>query len=241
MSFDTYSLNARLRPALIVCLPIFLAIISWFPMPTAAWGTVVGLAVSCGVTAFLAQLGRDRGKAKELELHQKWGGKPTTQLLRHRDKKLDPNTKARYHNKLRMLISGIRIPTAEEEANDPKSADEVYDSCVLFLRENTRDREKFRTVFQENVNYGFRRNLWGMKWAGIFLAFLGLVACLLAVLVKQSDPMTWVGIAGALLNASLLVWMIFRVTEDWVWLAGLAYAERLLGACDTLEAGDHSA
>jgi hypothetical protein len=238
MALDTYSLNARLRPALIVCLPVILGIIVWFPMPIATWGTVVGLATGCGMTAFLAQLGRDRGKSKEQRLFERWGGKPTTQLLRHRDRQLDSNTKARYHMKLGTLVSGIRIPTAEQEAHDTKAADEVYESCVLYLRENTRDRDKFRMVYQENVNYGFRRNLWGMKPAGVFLSLVGLVACVLALIVNYATPMVWVAITGALLNGSLLVWMTLRVSPKWVRLAGVAYAERLLATCDSLKSDE---
>jgi hypothetical protein len=189
------------------------------------------------MTALLAQLGRDRGKSKEPQLYQQWGGKPTTQLLRQRDKYLDPHTKARYHGKLGVLIPGIQLPTADEEANAPGAADAIYDSCVLYLREKTRDRDKFRMVYQENVNYGFRRNLWGMKQAGVFLSFISLVACVLALIVNYASPTEWVAIAGALLNASLLAWMMLRVSPEWVRLAGIAYAERLLAACDSLEPG----
>jgi hypothetical protein len=32
----------------------------------------------------------------------------------------------------------------------------------------------------------------------------------------------------------MLVWWLLRITSNWVRLAAFAYAERLLGTCDTL-------
>jgi len=57
------------------------------------------------------------------------------------------------------------------------------------------------------------------------------------LIVNYASPTEWVAIAGALLNASLLAWMMLRVSPEWVRLAGIAYAERLLAACDSLEPG----
>ena len=51
----------------------------------------------------------------------------------------------------------------------------TYDSAARWLRKATRDRRQFNLVFTENVSYGFRRNLFGVRWIG------GLVALLCAV------------------------------------------------------------
>ena len=96
---DEYELRARLRPALLVSLPLALAAASWYP-DFPGLKIVLGFAVYCGFAALLAQLGRDQGKKKEARLFAEWGGTPTTQLLRHRDGQLDATTKERYHRAL---------------------------------------------------------------------------------------------------------------------------------------------
>lgn len=235
-TLDKYAFNARLIPALIVLLPIGLSLISLFPSKFAGWDLIVWLGTSGGLAIFLENLARDKGKEKESGLYKKWGGKPTTLLLQHKDSPLGSITVNRYHSKLTSLVDGIKLPTREEEEKNPDFANEVYESCTAYLRAQTRDREKFRMVFEENVNYGFRRNLWGMKP----LAFLFIVISLLIVLTqvhpdwldpKKVKPVIFVVL---MLDAALLLiwWQV--ITPDWIKTAADAYARQLLSACDQL-------
>ncbi len=52
----------------------------------------------------------------------------------------------------------------------------VYDSATAYLRDTTRDRGRFPLVFQAMYDYGFRRNLWGLKPWGLTFALTGLGA-----------------------------------------------------------------
>src|SRR5215471_7149337 len=143
---------------------------------------LVGILSYCGLSMLIAQLGRDLGKKKEPGLFERWKGKPTTYMLRHRGT-LNKAIRARYHEKLSIFLR-IIIPDAKQEEADPAAADEIYDSCVIYLREKTRDPEKFRLVFSDNIDYGFRRNLWAMKPAGVILSLVGSVGC--AILVTRN-------------------------------------------------------
>jgi len=60
-----------------------------------------------------------------------------------------------------MLIPAHPMPMIDDERSEPESADHVYDSSTAFLLEKTRDKKAFPLIFEENCNYGFRRNLWG--------------------------------------------------------------------------------
>ncbi len=233
---DHYTRQARLFPALLVMLPIGFAIVAWFPEKFLGWGLLLGVATSCGLTALFAQIGRDLGKRKEPKLYAKWGGKPTTQLLRHTSTYIDQHTKARYKEKLKSLIANISFPTADEEKNAPDAADEVYVSCTKYLLEKTRDQKQFDLLYKENVNYGFRRNLWGMKPAGLLLALIGFAAASAPIVLAQDIVILPVAITATALNAMLLIWWLFRITPNWVRIAGFAYAERLLAACELLSA-----
>ena len=232
---DPYIRRARLQPGLLVALPLALAVLAWSPAGLTGWGVLWSVLVWSGATALLTQVARDRGKRKEPELFRQWGGKPTTVLLRHRD---NPNLVLldHRHAKLRELVPSRQLPTAEEEKADPARTDQVYEACTLRLIEKTRDRKAFPLVFEENCNYGFRRNLWGMKPVGILTAALGtgVVATLIIFHVIKGaavQPVTYV--CGGI-NLVLLVGWITWFTPAWVRIAADAYAARLLAACDGL-------
>lgn len=227
--FDTYTLRARILPVLLVALPGVLAAIAWFPETEAWWSTASTLLVGAGVPALLAEFGRDWGKKKEPRLYAAWGGKPTTRLLRHRDA---PNkiTLAHQHRKLQELLGDIQMPTAEEEAADPDAADMAYDAAVAVMRERTRDQRLFPLVYKENVSYGFRRNLWGMKPLGMVVALLGLAAVgALVILLYVSNRSLAAEVAVAALGDLLFLgaWL-FWITPAWVRVPAEAYAEQLL-------------
>lgn len=82
--FDTYTLRARVQPALIGVLPagfLMFALLPEHPFFVTAFFSLLGAA---GGTAIVAQVGRDPGKKKEKALWDSWGGPPTTRFLRHR-------------------------------------------------------------------------------------------------------------------------------------------------------------
>jgi len=183
----------------------------------------------------MAQMARDPGKKKEPALFQSWDGKPTTRLLRHRDA---PNKVLlrRRHEKLQSLVPGIQIPTAEQEHANPRGADEIYDACTAFLLERTRKTDEFPLVFEENCNYGFRRNLWGMKPLGIATSVVGAVAVVAVLIFHRRagvslSPTTFI---CAILNLLLLLGWVVWFTPDWVRIPAEAYAERLLASCEKL-------
>lgn len=240
IGFDSYTLQARLVPVLLVVLPVGTSMVAWFPEKFTGWGLLAGIATSFGLTALFAQIGRDQGLRKQSVLFQRWGGKPTTQLLRHRDNNLDEITKARYHGKLAKLIPSIEMPSRRKETTNPAAADAVYESCTNFLLEATRDKKRFPLIFAENVSYGLRRNLWGMKPAGIFLSLSGMLASAGAVVSSFNERISPPAIAAVVLNIVLLVLWSLRVTPRWVHTVAFAFAARLLAACENLEPTSNS-
>ncbi len=142
----------------------------------------------------------------------------------------------RRHARLQELIPNIALPTEEKEAADPVGADQVYDTCVSFLRERTRDKSKFRVLFSENCSYGFRRNLWGMKVLGIAVAVISLGAVVGTIFVRGPDTALAAPavLAGGAISLLLLIAWVFAVTPSWVRVAAEAYAKQLLAACDEL-------
>ncbi len=233
---DTYTVRARLAPPLIVVLPLSMATLASFPSVLVEWSAFWSLFVWSGGAFLLSQIGRDWGKKKEHKLFKSWGVRPTTRMLRHRSAK-NMVLLAHRHKKLQKMLPDIKVPTIEEEQANPSTADDVYETCVTFLREKTRDRKKFPLVFEEICNYGFRRNLWGMKPLGITISAIGIVVIGLMFSVNYFQKgmlPTPIGIISGLINLILFLAWILVFTPNWVRIPGEAYARRLLESCDNL-------
>jgi len=229
---DNYTRRARLYPLLIVAIPIGTTTLAFFPDGFSSWKTLWSLVTWCGGVALLAQLGRDWGKRKEPQLFRTWGGAPTTRRLRFRDAP-NPALLAHRHHQLSSMFRDLALPSEMEEADDAARADQVYEACVQLLRDKTRDRKCFPLVFEENCNYGFRRNLWGMKPIGVTTAVLGIIVTLAVGYLYENIASPGV-IAVAAINFLLLIIWLFCVTANWVRVPADAYAERLLDSIDGL-------
>lgn len=228
IELDKYAIKARLYPTFIVLLPAFLTGLFYVTNFEKYYHYFTAIISVSLFTFLLSQLGRDRGKRKEPSLFKYFGGKPTTQILRHQNSHIDRFTKERYHNALSLKI-GIPMPSYEQEFQDPNIADETYESCVRFLLSKTRDKAKFKLLFNENINYGFRRNLWGMKSWGIAIIFICIfIHFFLSTKninqfsLKDSDIILFV-----FYLISLMFWTIV-VTREWIKVIAFVYAERLL-------------
>jgi hypothetical protein len=252
--FDSYGRQARLFPGLLTIFPPLLAILAWFPwfLLSNVAATLLTLAMSCGLLYALGSYARTKGRRLEPKLLKLWGGWPTTLLLRHTSE-LDAHTRQRYHVCLARLVPGnLPFPTAEQERAEPAAADAVYDSAIRWLKEKARGKD-FTMVLRENAQYGFRRNLRGLKPFAITICLLTLAVMAAAVvnsvpavpgMVQARDinslATVFAELGPAILSAfainllAVLIW-IFVVTKDWVREAGVQYANALLAVCDQIE------
>jgi hypothetical protein len=253
-NFDDYNRKARLTPALLVSLPIVLSMIAFFPEQVLSWSGLLTVLAWFGVLKFLAQLARNMGVNKQSELYEEWGGKPTTYFLRHRSTRNKVEL-ARRHSKLQEL-TGQSMPTLENELADPDLADQTYDTCVKFLLSKTRDHSKFSLLYEENCNYGFRRNLLGMKPYGITLSLIGTLflvgqcafvidlfhslstlqmrGLIQTIMSLQFSKCSSLSIACLLLNIFILAAWMSWINSAWVRNSAEAYADRLLETSENL-------
>lgn len=243
-AFDIYERKARLYPTLLVLLPAVLGVASWVPTGVDVSGLLGGTMTAVVLAAFLGQIARDQGKKREPELFRKWGGKPSVKALSYEGRFFDSKTLRRIHQSLLDVDNELTFPeNVEEEAAERESAFANYESASELLLNCTRDREKFRLVFGEDVNYGYRRNLWAMKGPGMLLVVLGVgasVGRLVQVAVTDS-PVVWTAIVNGVIGVSLGLMWVTRVREDWVRVAADSFARQLcLGAQSiSREGSDH--
>ncbi len=233
---DPYERTARLYPALLALLPMLLVLVTTSALGKPFTTQLLGLLGACGITYLLANVSRMMGKAQENQLFDTWGGMPTTQMLRHRDDRLDTHTKQRYHALLARKLK-IKFPSSEEEAVSPSEADEIYRAGVKWLLGKTRDKKRFALLFKENVSYGFHRNAFALRWLGVLICIAAIMWLLIAN--QAYDIHAWLTLP---IGQIITVGLVFTMTLAWLFYfssrrvkqAAFAYADMLLRACDEM-------
>jgi hypothetical protein len=201
---------------------------------------VVGVGGAFASIAILiaAQLSRDAGRRIQDQMWESWGGSPTLQRLRYREGR--PQARVdRAHAQIEKA-TGISLPDRHQEEADPTSADETYEDAIADLREITRDKDRFSLLFKENADYGFRRNLLGLRPWGIAVSTVTIVASALLAVVPQHVPIERILVAAVPGVWALVLFAFFLlvVNQSWVRLCAEAYADRLLGAAALIAVGD---
>ena len=246
---DTYTFRARVQPALVVALPLGFLLFALLPGHHFFVTAFFGLLGTAGGTAIFAQIGRDRGLKNQNQLWESWNGAPTTRLLRHR---LSPGDNP-ISDTLRRRIEhwwGKPLPTKQEETEDPISADAIYREVTLDLIDATRDESKFPLVLAENTNYGFRRNLWGLKPWGLSLAIPCTVLAwtIFATTISgrpwptpwwdilvNPDSTAMIRLAVSITNTAFTAFWLAKANPKWIKPVADTYANQLLNSARTLE------
>lgn len=238
--FDAYVRRARFYPAAIAAAPAFVLaaiLVSWNSLGLPHVIATGALAISLAV---MSDVARRRGRAIEPDIVQRMGGLPSITMMRYRDDTFDEAAKVAMHEFIGGKIAAD-APTPESEQADPAAADEFYRRGGNWLRENTRDPKKFKILFEENVTYGFRRNLLGLKWAALALNCAIVVFCLVVLWLRSplnaADPLTQklsCVVAIAFMHAA---YIFLLVNEVGVREAARSYGRQLLLCMETLATG----
>jgi len=234
--FDAYSLRARLFPAIIACAPALAALsllISWKSFDLSNTIATLGIVV---LLVAIADYARARGRVIEQKMQADFGGMPSIILFRRADSTIDDGSKERYRAFLSDKL-GINAPTREEEHKNPAEADHFYNRCGVWLREQTRDTKRFSLLFGENVTYGFRRNLFGLKWFAICLNAIVVASCLMLLwldawmLATDFGRRVTVVLVVAVLHAG---YILLAARKMLVRDAANAYGRQLILSCEAL-------
>lgn len=238
---DPYERKARLAPALLVLVPMLAILWAIYGDKVGIKSGLAALLAACGVLFWMAKIARNAGARLQEGLFARWGGMPSTQLLRHRDATIDPITKDRYHKVLSKGI-GKELPSEAAEHADPQAADMVYRSGIKWLIEQTRDPRRYAHLLKENIAYGFHRNMLGLRPIAICKAALCLGASIIWIggtfislpgdYSSKLSGITFEQAAAFIVSLTALLLWIFGVTESGVRAAAFAYGERLLQACE---------
>lgn len=236
---DGYSLKARYYPALLATIPSLAALailISWskFGLTTIVASTAMPVLVFAA-----ADIARRMGKRVEQRIYDECGGKPSVTMLRYSDNTFDAASKEQYRAFLALKINQP-IPTEAQEQQDIKAGDGFYERAGTWLRENTRNVKKFGILFSENITYGFRRNLFGLKRPALALNLVLVLLC--AFFLYKKSPLNpdddttlrlLVVVALAVIHS---LYMCFGASRQSVIDAARIYARQLILSCETFMA-----
>jgi hypothetical protein len=144
--------------------------------------------LALSLTTYAALATRRAGIKAQALLFAHWGGAPTTSRLRYRDNPNAGEVSRRHREVERALGVSLCLPDQSQEQADPLAADVEYDAAMRRIMGKVRDYPSARLVRMENRNYGYARNLYGLKRYGIICAVVVLVLCLCSSIV-----LSWLG------------------------------------------------
>ena len=230
-----YSVRARLAPAALTAAPALALGIAGLPLLPGA--QKLWTLVAVGFVTLASLIARRAGNHVEPDLFDAWGGKPTSARLRYRGAGSTQEVERR-HEQVARVLGGWPLPNESDEAANPDQADAEYDAAMKRVIARLRNQPSLRLLNVENRNYGFARNLYGLKRVGQGLALIVIVISVLiglAVVARQ----TWTSAIPLVLPvaASLIALAFWRqVDSDFVRPSATAYADRVIDGLEDLAA-----
>ena len=219
---DSYHIRARLSVSIIFLAPVALSMFLCFSEIISLPTYSVIICVLLALTNYIPILQR--------MLNKKQDHNYAADFLMPGNQEIPQARKERYYQK---LVKYDPLLKCFSSPNDSQEFHECCESAVAFLREKTRDNH---LVLEENINYGFCKNLHGIKTMAIILCSLCDLFIVLYSIIRcrtiASIPLE--NYFAFAFNSVLLVFWIVGVTENALEHAGKKYAITLLGSIDGL-------
>jgi hypothetical protein len=218
---DAYERKARFFPAFIVVLPIIVFVTS---LNLRGEGWVMKLLVAGGaggaLVVALAQMSSAAGNRFGDSFWKQRGGLPTVRWLRASDTTHSSQQKEQWYAAIKKL-TGLDIPATVMLR--PTEEDAIIADATRQLRYQIRGKTTAKMVDKHNEEYGFARNLAGLRWPMLGSATLGVVGCASAWKFEHGS------IIGCVFSGCLLIYALFMFfwLPSYVERAGNRYSESL--------------
>ncbi|WP_329548502.1 hypothetical protein OG548_35435 [Streptomyces sp. NBC_01356] len=235
---DEYERRARLVPGLLAIFPlaILLSVLSLRQLPTVSY--VMGAVAVIGMPVVVADVVRQHGRKAERVLWDSWGGPPTTVWLRLREPSKNEVQRDLWRKAV-AEVSGLELLSLRAERANPSRADQTITTAVGQLRDRTRDTERFNLLFNENRNYGFARNLYGIRWIGRSVSLGGILFASAYMtwlsLIRHQDGVTAENLFSVTACSVFFIYWCVWPSAGRVREAANKYAQQLLQSAVTLK------
>jgi hypothetical protein len=218
---DSYERKARFFPAFIVVLPVIVFTMS-LRLPDEGWAIkllVTGGAGSALVVA-LAHMASAAGNRFGEKFWKQRGGLPTARWLRASDTTHSNQQKQQWYDAIKKLTA-LDIPATVTIR--PQEEDAIIADAIRQLRYHIRGKPTARMVDKHNEEYGFARNLAGLRWLMLAFSALSVAGCGLAWHFEHGS------VIGCVFAGSLLIYatLMFFWLPNYVECAGCRYADSL--------------
>jgi hypothetical protein len=232
---DSYDLQARHAPVAFAMLPLLLVAIVLIPGLGQAKLAVTSIGgILIAAVPFVAiRLARSSGHARQSVLFQSWGGIPTTAMLRYRDTRLNPYTKALYRERLSRLGTSFVLSSEQDELRDPTDADMRIGAAMDEIRRRAKERG-IKAVHRENINYGAARNIYGLRPFGLIACAIAAAVLSASVALRASFSPAPTELAAAMAILVIAGIWLFACTRRSVRRHAEAYALALFEAIETV-------
>lgn len=175
---DDYERRARLLPGLIVAIPIALGVASLLGGEITSLKTLsVGILLEAIFAVILSHTSRIAGRFYETKQWALWGGPPTTRWLRPTDTSLSEQQKQQLYSALQEL-TGLEVKEITKYPADDQRIDSLIEDAIRTARYKLREDTKAKMLTKHNIEYGFARNLAGMRWMWILSCTVGVGMCI---------------------------------------------------------------
>ena len=228
--FDRYDIRTRICAFIFVVSPFlldaYILVEASRSLATTAIVAVVLIAGSGLATCWMRYMGNTVAQVDYI-----------AQYLLPSSTAVDANTLDRYYTKLIGLEPGF----VDLKSNDLNACQNAAKAVSNWLREKTRDA-KFSLVHEENLNYGFIRNLYTVKSA-FLVCFTAYNVLLIGFLIVSNWALSPVDYFSTI-PVDHVACMIIHVTVYLVWLLGISkkildfaakkYAKSVIHAIDEI-------
>jgi hypothetical protein len=204
-------MKARIWPSFLVCSPVLIfgsiAAAKVFDLVQASVGSAI---IGSAMVALMSAVIRQLGVSQETRLFKVWGAPPSTKVMRWRDKRWSQEYKAKMHALIKDKL-GIELLSDSTEKEDPKTADKIISEAFMLLRNKLRGNTRILN-HQDNIDYGFARNLYGARWLWIFFSVISILILIVFPRAVGDEPQNlelW--FAVSYLTAIMFVeWVVMR-------------------------------
>jgi hypothetical protein len=221
--FDEYDWKARLAPAFIVSLPLITTLVSCFDWPGPTLSKILGGAIWLILIYALTIPVRNAGSKIEPELWKKWGGPPSTVVMRWSNLRMGRELKKQCHDAVKDYLM-LPMPSEGDERANTKNSDEMIAQAFKRVRGVLREEDPKGLWTTENANYGFHRNLLGSRKLWLVLSIAGVVVSGVYSLATQ-DKVVISGFAGNIIILLLCFYLGWYVVPGGIEHVAYRYAD----------------
>lgn len=229
---DRYERKARFLPALLTLVllaPPFVVL----GFPVSGWVTSLlsGGGLSAVIAVFLSHLASAFGNRYQQKVWPDWPhDSPTNVWLRPEDSSRSKQQKQIWYRAIERL-TGLNVEAAIE-SNEPNEVRATINDAIAGIRNRLWSLEATKRLKLHNEDYGFARNLAGLRCVWVVFSSLSSVACW-ALLYSSNGELLWAVVSTAGLVVSIVLG--YFVLPGYVERKAYHYAESFFAALVELD------